>query len=109
MGAAFLQEAFNAPLVVQVVEELRKALPQILGPHQLMNMWAFKYSNNASDWPLEGTAPHADVAAVNVNIWIADDDSNEEPEGGGLVIYTRQAPKEWGFADYNSLTESPRI
>ncbi|CAE8696267.1 unnamed protein product, partial [Polarella glacialis] len=39
--AAFMQEAFNAPLLVQLTEELRRALPDILGSHQLMNMWAF--------------------------------------------------------------------
>lgn len=107
--ASFMQEAFNAPIIVQLAEELRQALPDILGDHQLMNMWAFKYSNNASDWPLEGTAVHADVAAVNVNLWITNDQANEDPEGGGLVVYTKQAPKDWGFADYNSLDQVPKI
>lgn len=107
--AAFFQEAFNSPLVVQVAEELRKALPDVLGPHELMNIWAFKYANNASDWDVQGTAVHADVAAVNVNLWITDDDANEDPEGGGLVIYTKQAPREWGFTDYNSMDKIPTI
>ena len=107
--AAFFQEAFNAPLIVQVAEELRQALPTILGEHKLMNMWAFKYAHNASDWPIQGTAVHADVAAVNVNMWLTDDSANEDPEGGGLTIYTKQAPREWGFADYNSLEQVPRI
>lgn len=107
--AAFMQEAFNAPLLVQVTEELRKALPNILASHELMNMWAFKYSNNSSDWPLQGTAVHADVAAVNLNLWLTPDEANEDPNGGGLIIYTKQAPKDWGFADYNSVKEVPRI
>ncbi|CAE8633959.1 unnamed protein product, partial [Polarella glacialis] len=89
--------------------ELRRALPDILGSHQLMNMWAFKYSNNASDWPLQGTAVHADVAAVNVNLWLTADEANDEADGGGLIVHTKQAPKEWGFADYNSLQQVPRI
>lgn len=107
--AAFMQEAFNAPLLEQVVEELRAVLPGILGPHRLMNMWAFKYANNASDFPIQGTAPHADVAAVNVNLWLTENDANEDLEGGGLVVYTKQAPRDWGFADYNSLARLPQI
>merc|ERR1712166_310973 len=74
-----------------------------------MNMWAFKYSSNASDWPIAGTATHADVAAVNVNIWLTPDVANEEPEAGGLVIYTKEAPAEWGFEDYNGVNALPRI
>lgn len=107
--AAFLQESFNSPLLVQVVEELQRAMPTILGDHKLMNMWAFKYANNVSDWPLNGTEVHADVAAVNVNFWLAPDAANEEADGGGLVVYTKHAPKEWGFADYNGLDAVPRI
>lgn len=107
--AAFFQEGFNAPLLVQVVEELRAALPDILGDHNLMNMWAFKYANNASDFPLNGTAVHADIAAVNVNLWISPDIANEDEDGGGLIIYTKHAPRDWGFADYNGLDAVPRI
>lgn len=107
--ASFMQEAFNSPLIVQVAEELRQALPTIVGNHNLMNMWAFKYSNNESDWPLAGTAVHADVAAVNVNMWITEDAANEDAEGGGLIIYKKHAPKTWGFEDYNSLDQVPHI
>eukprot|EP00927_Polykrikos_kofoidii_P017752 TRINITY_DN18110_c0_g1_i1.p1 TRINITY_DN18110_c0_g1~~TRINITY_DN18110_c0_g1_i1.p1 ORF type:complete len:466 (+),score=54.72 TRINITY_DN18110_c0_g1_i1:90-1487(+) len=107
--AAFLQDAFNSPLIVQVAEELRRAFPEVLGPHQLMNMWGFKYANNGSDFPIQGTAVHADVAAVNINIWITDDSANEDADGGGLLIYTKGAPKEWSFSDYNSLDQVPRI
>eukprot|EP00928_Gymnodinium_smaydae_P002114 TRINITY_DN10746_c0_g1_i2.p1 TRINITY_DN10746_c0_g1~~TRINITY_DN10746_c0_g1_i2.p1 ORF type:complete len:421 (-),score=113.38 TRINITY_DN10746_c0_g1_i2:263-1525(-) len=99
--AAFLQEAFNSPLILQVVEELRSTFPGILGQHQLMNMWGFKYAHNESDWPLNGTEVHADIAAVNVNFWLAPDDANLDEDGGGLIVYTKHAPKEWGFADYN--------
>eukprot|EP00746_Dinoflagellata_sp_MGD_P084890 gnl/MRDRNA2_/MRDRNA2_33655_c0_seq1.p1 gnl/MRDRNA2_/MRDRNA2_33655_c0~~gnl/MRDRNA2_/MRDRNA2_33655_c0_seq1.p1 ORF type:complete len:418 (+),score=52.36 gnl/MRDRNA2_/MRDRNA2_33655_c0_seq1:110-1363(+) len=107
--AAFSQSAFNAPLLLQVVEQLQSALPEVLGGHSLMNMWAFKYGHNASEWPVAGTAPHADAAAVNVNFWVTPDDANQDLEGGGLVVYTKQAPKEWGFEDYNHQDALPKI
>lgn len=39
---AFQREAFNSPLLGQVADDLRTALPDILGPHHLINAWAFK-------------------------------------------------------------------
>jgi hypothetical protein len=38
---------------------------------------------------------------VNVNFWITPDEANLAPERGGLVVYTEDAPEEWGFAKYN--------
>lgn len=94
---AFFGEGFNCPLLVQIAEEIRDAFPRVIGRRfPLAQMWGYKYS------PVHprGT-PHADFAAVNVNFWITPDESNLEPESGGLIIYDREAPPDWKFADYN--------
>lgn len=46
---------------------------------------------------------------MNVNFWLVSDTANEDAEGGGLVVYTKHAPKEWSFEDYNGLDAVPRI
>jgi hypothetical protein len=102
---AFHQEAFNSPLLLQLSDELRSALPSLLGRHQLNAAWAFKYSNDEDDWPPSGINVHADKAAVNLNLWLSDDSANlEEGTGGGLVVYKQQAPAAMGQEQYNNET-----
>ena len=96
---AFHEEAFNAPLLLQVAEELRGRLVAILGSLQLKYVWAFKYSNRPEDWPLdEGVSVHADDAAVNVNLWLS---PRAEGSSGGLTLFTKQAPAHWESARFN--------
>jgi hypothetical protein len=82
--------------------ELQAAFPDIVGPHALRQVWAFKY-----DQHLSGIPPHADAAAVNVNLWIAPDDACPDPDAGGLLVYPVKVPADWGFVDYNSI--NPRF
>jgi hypothetical protein len=37
-------------------------------------------------------APHADFAAVNVNIWLTPDSANLDPTSGGMDVYDAEAP-----------------
>ncbi len=64
-------------------------------------MWAYKY-----DSQIGGIDYHADAAAVNVNFWITPDEANLDPEHGGLVVHTREAPLEWDFETYNRNQEA---
>jgi tetratricopeptide (TPR) repeat protein len=96
-AGAYLQEGFNCPLLVQVAEELPRAFPRIFGDHVLMQMWAYKY-----DSQLAGIDMHADFAAVNVNFWITPSDANLDPDSGGLVLWDKEAPADWGIDDYNT-------
>ena len=50
-----------------------------------------------------------DAAAVNVNFWITPDEANLNPAGGGLVVWDKEAPKEWDFKAYNSDKNRGRI
>jgi len=94
---AYLQDGFNCPLLLQIAEELPRALPEIFDDHVLMQLWAYKY-----DSCLEGIDMHADFAAVNVNFWITPDEANLNPASGGMVIWDREAPPEWSVDEYNT-------
>jgi Flp pilus assembly protein TadD len=94
---AFLDDGFCCPLLLQIAEDLRQALPGIFGSHTLRKLWAFKYDSRLSGIPM-----HADFAAVNVNFWVTPDAANLDPEGGGLVVWDKEAPLDWDFATYNN-------
>jgi len=94
---AFLGDGFASPLLLQIAEELRRRFPRIFGAHRLTQAWAFKH-----DSARRGLNIHADAAAVNVNFWITPDEANLNPESGGLVVWDKEAPKEWDFKTYNS-------
>jgi hypothetical protein len=94
---AYLQDGFNCPLLLQIAQELPRALPEIFGDHVLMQMWAYKY-----DSELAGIDMHADFAAINVNFWITPNEANRDPDSGGMVIWDREAPPDWGVDQYNT-------
>jgi tetratricopeptide (TPR) repeat protein len=94
---AFFDDGFCCPLLLQIAEELRRALPGIFQQHTLRKLWGFKYDSRLSGIPM-----HADFAAVNVNFWVTPDDANLDPEGGGLIVWDKEAPLDWDFATYNN-------
>lgn len=101
---AFLGEGFSSPLLLQVAEELRIAFPGIFHQHRLLQAWAFK--QDSARCPLK---IHADAAAVNVNFWITPDDANLDPASGGLIVWDKEAPRDWDFKVYNSTAFQPKI
>ena len=101
---AFLGDGFASPLLLQIAEELRLKFPRIFKQHRLTQAWAFKH-----DSARRGLNIHADAAAVNVNFWITPDEANLNQETGGLVVYDKEAPKEWNFREYNSDQNKPKI
>lgn len=101
---AFLGDGFSCPLLLQVSEDLRLRFPGIFSDHRLRQAWAFKY-----DSQLRGLNIHADAAAVNVNFWITPDEANLDQDSGGLIVWDKEAPKEWNFREYNSTAMEPKI
>jgi hypothetical protein len=93
---AFVDDGFVCPLLLQIGRELCGKFPGIFGSHTLRKVWAFKYGDN-----VDGIAPHADFAAINVNFWITPDEANLDPDSGGLMVWDKEAPPEWDFATYN--------
>jgi hypothetical protein len=103
-SGAFLGDGFASPLLFQIAEELRLRFPRIFTHHRLTQAWAFKH-----DSARRGLNIHADAAAVNVNFWITPDEANLNCDTGGLVVYDKEAPKDWNFKDYNSDQNKPKI
>ncbi len=101
---AFLGDGFCSPLILQIAEELRTRFPGIFKDHRLNQAWAFK-----QDSALTGLNMHADAAAVNVNFWITPNEANLDPESGGLVVWDKEAPREWDFKVYNNVTYKHNI
>ncbi len=96
---AYFREGFNDPLVVRIAEELRAAMPRVLGSQPVKVIWAYSY-----DQGMVGINPHTDFAAVNMNFWITEDEANLDPETGGLLVYRKAAPPDWDFRTYNTTS-----
>jgi Tfp pilus assembly protein PilF len=101
---AFLGDGFATPLLLQIAEELRLKFPGIFKQHRLTQAWAFKYDSRR-----RGLNVHADAAAVNVNFWITPDEANLDPETGGLVVWDKEAPRDWNFREYNNDRNRKKI
>jgi hypothetical protein len=100
----FLANGFACPLLLQIAEELRTRFPKIFQHHQLQQAWAFKH-----DSALRGLNMHADAAAINVNFWITPNEANRNRESGGLVVWDKEAPDSWDFAEYNNDKNKHKI
>jgi tetratricopeptide (TPR) repeat protein len=99
---AFFHDGFNCPLLLQIAEELRQALPRVIvDRYPLRQLWGFK---NGEYLPA-GSTTHADFAAVNVNFWITPEEANLDDKSGGLIVYDVDAPLSWDFATYNGRPE----
>jgi tetratricopeptide (TPR) repeat protein len=94
---AYWEQGLWCPLLRQITDELRRALPAIFGAHPLLKAWAYKY-----DRSMGGIGAHADFAAVNCNFWITPDEANPDPSRGGLVVWDKKPPPDWPFTKYNS-------
>ena len=94
--AAYLEDGLACPVLLQIVDELRAALPTVLGPHPLMQAWAFKCLTGS-----QGIDVHADSGAVSLNLWLTPDEANLEPDAGGLTVHRALPPEGWAIADYD--------
>ncbi len=94
---ALLPQGFAPPVLLAIADQLRLAMPRVIGDFPLLQAWAFKY-----DQRLQGINMHADFAKVNVNFWITADAACTDPSTGGMVVYDVPAPTSWTFADYNT-------
>jgi len=93
---AYFYDGFCSELLLRLASELRERLPRVIRGLPFNMMWGYK-----CDSTLPGLGVHADAAAVNVNFWITGDEANLDPGHGGLLVYTHDAPKDWGFAKFN--------
>ena len=94
---AYFYDGFCSELLLRLAREFRERFPRIVRGLPLQMMWAYK-----CDATLTALGIHADAAAVNVNFWITEDEANLDAGRGGLLVYTEDAPREWGFTKFNT-------
>ena len=87
LGAA-PEDGFSCPMLVQIIEEIQAVFAPILAGESFRYLGAFKYDSELS----AGTNTHADNSNVNVNLYIAPDEANLDPESGGMEIWDAAAP-----------------
>lgn len=102
---AYLEEGFNAPLLLQVGEALREMLPTVFNGSGLKQVWAYNYD----DTEQHGIGVHGDDYAVNCNLWLTPDRANANKSSGGLVVYTKPVPLDWNFADFNRMENVDKV
>jgi tetratricopeptide (TPR) repeat protein len=95
--ASYLEDGLACPLVLQIADELRRALPELLGAYPLTQAWAFKAVE-----PSAAVDVHADDAAVSVNFWVTPTEANLNPSGGGLTVCRVPPPADWRIQDYDA-------
>jgi tetratricopeptide (TPR) repeat protein len=91
------EDGLACPLMAQIAEEVRTTFPQMIGAHGFRYLGAFKYDSTLST----GTNTHADNSAVNVNLYIAPDEANLDPDSGGMDIWDIAAPAGEEMRRYN--------
>jgi len=102
--SATMAAGFKCSLMYQIAEELKAALPKVLGPHHLSNMWSYRHRASGG-----GVLPHTDLAAVTFNFWIAPDAANLESRSGGLIVYAKEEPFEWDWMEINREKSRPEV
>ena len=102
--SATMAGGFNCSLMYQIAEELKAAMPKVLGPHHLSNMWSYRHRAAGG-----GVLAHTDLAAVTFNFWIAPDRANLDLESGGLVVYAKEEPFDWDWMRINRQKSTPEV
>ncbi len=97
-----LTNGLGTGLVLQIATELRARLPALLGKHPLRHAWVYKCDNSET---ASAIAPHADEAAVNINIWLVDgwqsSADRSSDSGGGLKVWLKEVPIDFDFQTFN--------
>ena len=83
---SYLDDGPSSPWLDMLARELQERMPRILKGQPLQQAWFYKYDSSAS---LRGIKVHADLASVNLNIWLAPETTNLSPGKGGLLIYDK--------------------
>ena len=92
----FTRDSFPLDLLKDIVTSL-KSKYKFLG--EFSRGWAFVHDNNAN-----GVTPHADPAKYNINLWVSPNESVQDPEKNGLILYDIQPPPSWTCEEYNNDT-----
>eukprot|EP00928_Gymnodinium_smaydae_P035940 TRINITY_DN25202_c0_g1_i1.p1 TRINITY_DN25202_c0_g1~~TRINITY_DN25202_c0_g1_i1.p1 ORF type:complete len:1193 (-),score=124.46 TRINITY_DN25202_c0_g1_i1:48-3605(-) len=86
---AQLRDGLHAELLLQLAAELPQMLPDVLGPHRLIDIYAHKYDTEWTGFP--GMGVHVLPCAVAVGLWTAASSANLASKGNGFEIYEAEA------------------
>ena len=81
---AYWTDGFVHPLLLKIALDMVDKFEFLKGL-QLTQAWGYNYHSNRRS----GISLHADVAVVNINLWITPDDANLDSTSGGLIIYRK--------------------
>ena len=92
---AYMASGLRPPggIMDQITNELRLAMPNIVGNERLSNFWTYKYSNTLRKENVQtqkrklGLGKHADPASLNLNMWLTPDEACLDPVSGGMTIF----------------------
>ena len=101
---AFLSEGLSNEFILKLSEDIRLTFKNIFKDLKLIQAWIYKYDNAK-----KGISVHADEAKVNLNFWITPDKANLDLTSGGLKVWNKFPPEDWGFDDYNNDLRAPEI
>jgi tetratricopeptide (TPR) repeat protein len=101
---SYVGAGFDCTLLFQIVEELKRRFPRVLGNQVLRNMWVYRYASEG-----EGVNLHTDNASVTFNFWITEDEGNLDSEGSGLIVYAKEQPLDWNWTRYNRDKDQPEV
>jgi tetratricopeptide (TPR) repeat protein len=93
--ATYLEDGLACPLLLQIVDELRGAFPELLGSVPLTQAWAFKAMESGGSIDV-----HSDDAAISVNLWMTPTEANLSADHGGLGICLAAPPRDWSIGGY---------
>ena len=101
---SYVGAGFDCTLLFQIVEELKRRFPRVLGKQVLRNMWVYRYASEG-----QGVNLHTDNASVTFNFWITEDEGNLDSGGSGLIVYAKEQPLDWNWARYNRDKDQPEV
>lgn len=84
------------PIVAQITSTVEDVFERLLDGAALRQIWCYRNLGRSA-----GVGVHADFSSINLNVWLTPDAFNLQPDTGGLVIYGKRAPANWGFDRFN--------
>ncbi|CAN0462998.1 unnamed protein product [Ascophyllum nodosum] len=98
---AYPSDGMSHSLLYQIAEEAAERLQG----WPLVQMWYAPESGFTCHNCTGVLRPHAESAAVNLNVWLAPDSANlgsaETNDAGGLTVFHARPPDEWSFSNFN--------
>jgi len=107
---AYSADGMQHPVFMKIVDELRSAMPRIFcnastgEPLDLINIWSYKSDPAHSG----GLGIHADLATVNLNLWVTPDEANLNTSSGGLHVYDYK-PELVNHEDFDNVNSMSNI